>query len=242
MPDLTGKMQTGRDVPPVVDHPRLARMKEGPVRARKIGGKELLMPDEPKADRGKQRRMAPFKKSTAGTPKSEYPDQQERRTAAERPQGYVRLRVRVEDNELYVVGAHAVEGPLVERTKLHGDLAYEVTMGTKLLAADAVPDVGVRRSFPDPSGDPERQGHFVTPLDSYELNVRVPKEDVSLASLPKLEITLYRIKEEVPRPLTAAGPVGPQFERELRPVAQMKGIRREELAQPVREELEKAIS
>ena len=242
MPDVTGKMQTGRDVPPVIDHPRLARMKEGPVRARKIGGKELLMPEEPKADRGKQRRMPPFRKSTARTPKTEYPDQQERKSAAERPQGYVRLRVRVQDNELYVVGAQAVEGPLVERTKLHGALAYEVTMGSKLLAADAVPDVGVRRSFPDPSGDPERRGHFVTPLESYELNVRVPKEDVSLASLPQLDIALYRVKEEVARPLTAAGPIGPQFERELRPVAQMKGIRREDLAPPVREELEKAIS
>ena len=60
----------------------------------------------------------------------------------------MRLRLRVtESGRLRVVGAKAVEGPLVD-PKVVGGLAYEVTLAGQRLAAGGIPDVGERRSFP----------------------------------------------------------------------------------------------
>ena len=241
------RMQTGRGIAPVVDNPRLARMTAKLPRPTRIAGKILLMAEEPKTDTGKQKRMPPVGKVSAQRAPKVRPDQvlgppskaaREAATTKE-PAGYVRLRLRVQDGELSVLGAKAVEGPLVE-SKLQGQLAYEVTLGQKRVAAGAVLDVGERRSFPDPKGKGEQQGHYATPLPSYEVMVRVPKEEVSAASLPRLEIALYRIKEELPveaTMLAAAGPIGPQFEKELREVGRMKGIRPEKLAKAVADEV-----
>ena len=108
-----------------------------------------------------------------------------RAEAAQQPEGYVRLRLRVTDGEISVVGAKAVEGPLVE-PKLQGALAYEATVGEKRVAAGGIPDVGERRSFPDPEGKGVMRGHHVEELKTYEVNVRIPKVQVSAAALPRL--------------------------------------------------------
>jgi len=56
--------------------------------------------------------------------------------------------------------------------------------GARTIQGGAVPDAGEKRSFPHPtSRNPELKGHHVTPLDTYEVNVRVPKEQVSVAAL-----------------------------------------------------------
>ena len=97
-----------------------------------------------------------------------------RAEAAQQPEGYVRLRLRVSDGEMSVVGAKAVEGPLVE-PRLQGALAYEATVGEKRVAAGGIPDVGQRRSFPDPEGKGVSAGHHVERAQTYEVNVRIPK-------------------------------------------------------------------
>lgn len=236
------QMKTGRNVPPVVENDKLPRMAEGPSTPRKIGGAVLLMPAEPKPDKGKQKRMPAIRGRIAQPPppQGELPDQEERKPVAN-AEGYVRLRLRVEDGELAVVGATAVEGPYIERTKLFGDMAYEVTLGGRRLAAGAVPDVGVMRSFPDPEGTPEQQGHFITEATSYEINVRVPKDEISLAALPAVEIALYRVKEDVPADRVGPAVLSEQFDRELREVARIKGIEPERLAEPVQAELREAL-
>lgn len=247
MADGMDMMKTGRGVKPVVSNAKLPRMGDKRIRRKPIGGKILLMAEKPKADTGKQKRMAPFKRASAGRAPRVRPDQDGPNgpgpEAARQPEGYVRLRLRVRDGEMEVVGAKAVEGPLVE-SKLQGALAYEATLGSKRVAAGAIPDVGERRSFPDPKGKGELAGHHVEQLRTYEVNVRVPKEQVSAAALPRLEIALYRMKEELPetRPdMLAAGPIGAQFERELREVGRMKGIRPERLSDPVAKQLRKAF-
>jgi hypothetical protein len=247
MADGMDTMKTGRGVEPVVSNPKLPRMSDTPPRPRSIGGKVLLMAEEPKADTGKQKRMAPFVRTAAPRAPRVRADQAEpngpTRDAAEQPAGYVRLRLRVRDGEMDVVGAKAVEGPLVE-SKLQGALAYEATLGKKRVAAGAVPDIGERRSFPDPKGKGELRGHHVEQLRSYEVAVRVPKDQVSAAALPRLEIALYRMKEELPETRTdmlPAGPIGEQFDRELREVGRMKGIRPELLSDSVADEVRKAF-
>lgn len=243
MADELNTMKTGRGIEPVVNNPRLGLMSDEPLRQKKIKGKILLMAEKPKADTGKQKRMSPVRKAPAARELRGRPDQEE--PAAKRPtarsrEGYVRLRLRVQNGEVSVVGAKAVEGPLVE-SKLQGALAYEVTLGDERLAAGAIPDAGEQRSFPDPKGAPGQEGHYVTPLRSYEVNVRVPKAAVSVSALPKLEIALYRVKEELPVERPAAGPIGPQFERELSEVGRIKGIRAEKLAKPVADEVRNAF-
>lgn len=241
-------MRTGRGIQPVVDHPKLPLMSDTPPRPKPIKGKILRMAEEPKPDTGKQKRMSAFRKARARRTPKVYPEQKEakpsRAEAAREPEGYVRLRLRVNEGEMSIVGAKAVEGPLVE-PKLQGALAYEVTVGEKRVAAGGIPDVGERRSFPDPEATGELSGHHVEELTTYEVNVRVPKEQVSAAQLPRLEIALYKMKEELPEPRVdrlPAGPIGPQFERELREVGRLKGIQPDRLSTPVAQQVRKAFS
>ena len=246
MADGMDTMKTDRGVEPVVSNPKLPRMSDRPPRPRSIGGKVLLMAETPKADTGKQKRMPPFTRTAAPRAPRVRPAQEEpngRRDTAEQPAGYVRLRLRVRDGEMDVVGAKAVEGPLVE-SKLQGALAYEATVGKKRVAAGAVPDIGERRSFADPKGKGELRGHHVEQLPSYEVAVRVPKDQVSAAALPRLEIALYRVKEELPETRTdmlPAGPIGEQFDRELREVGRLKGIKPDRLSDSVAKEVTKAF-
>jgi hypothetical protein len=247
MPDGNDTMKTGRGIQPVVDNPKLPLMTDTPPRPRRIEGKILRMAEEPKPDTGKQKRMSPFRKAAAARAPKVRPDQKEanvtRAESAQQPEGYVRLRLRVTDGEMAVVGAKAVEGPLVE-PKLQGALAYEMTVGQKRVAAGGIPDVGERRSFPDPQGKGEMSGHHVEKLKTYEVNVRVPKERVSAADLQRLEIALYRMKEELPEARVdrlPAGPIGAQFGRQLREVGRMKGIRPDRLDEPVAQQVRKAF-
>jgi hypothetical protein len=78
--------------------------------------------------------------------------------------------------------------------------AGQLVRGRTKVDAGAIPDVGERRSFPVPGGKGELAGHHVEQLRTHEVNVRVPKEQVSAAALPRLEIALYRMKEELRRP------------------------------------------
>jgi hypothetical protein len=246
------RMNPARGATPVTGSARLPKMTETPPKPRSIKGRVLLMAEQPKADTGRTKRMAPVAKARAARAPSKRPDMEEppagkgRAAArtAKAPKGYVRLRLRVRDGDLEVVGAKAIEGPLVQ-SKLQGELAYEVTVGDKRVAVGAIPDAGERRSFPDPKAkDPEMQTHHVTELRAYEVNVRVPKEEVSVSALPKLEVALYRVKQELPPEGAAAavaGPIGPRFQQQLREVGRMKGIRPEKLSDPLAKELKEAF-
>jgi hypothetical protein len=247
--DLIKTMQIGRGVKPVVENPKLPVMTEKALRPRLIGGKRLLMADSPRPDTGKTGRMAAVRKTTARvaqpTLKKELSEMQEPKKAATGggKEGYVRLRLRVSGDRVTVVGAKAVEGPLVQRPNIHGSLAYDVTLGSKRVAAGSILDLGERRSFPNesPKAPPEQRGHFITEVPTYEVNVRVPASEVSMTALPRLNVRLYRIKEDVDVRLAKPGPLGEQFPRELREVARVTGIKVADLPAAHRTELRKAL-
>src|ERR671919_1811826 len=247
MADGMDTMNTGRGIQPVVNTPTLPPMGDEPPSPRRVRGKILRMAEKPKPDTGKQKRMSGFLKAAVVRQTKTRPEQKKanvtRAEAAQQPEGYVRLRLRVSDGEMSVVGAKAVEGPLAE-PKLQGALAYEATVGEKRVAAGGIPDVGERRSFPDPQGKGVMRGHHVEELRTYEVNVRIPKERISAAALPRLEIALYKMKEDLPetRPdMLAAPPIGEQFQRELREVGRMKGLKPDKLARPVAQQVRKAF-
>src|SRR5262245_25474092 len=156
-------------------------------------------------------------------------DQQPARKRARAPEGYVRIRVRVDDGVLSIVASHPVEGPLAQTTTFEGGYAYEVTDGDRLLHAGSIPDLGVVRSFAHPSGTLEQQRHHTYPLSRYEFNARVPTGALRRAALSKIAIVLYRVKERPPtravfgQPL-AAEPLGLQRAREMREVGRGVGL------------------
>ena len=62
-----------------------------------------------------------------------------------------------------------------------------------------------------------------------------------MKALPRLNVRLYRIKEDVDVRVAPPGPLGEHFARELREVARVPGIKVETLAAPHRAELKRAL-
>jgi hypothetical protein len=241
-------MQVERTAPPVVENPTLPLMTGRAPRPRLIGGKHVLMATEPTADKGTRARMAPFTPTGRPTaqPKQHPPMQPPKpptaqAAAAAKSEGYVRLHLQMADGELSLVGAKAVDGPLAPHGDLDGPLAWEAVLGDRRLAVGAIQDAGVRRAFPDPDGPPEQQGHHIEEAPSYDVVVRVLAGELSLSSLPRLAVRLYRVKEPVERTRVQPAPLAAQFERELRPIAELKGIKPDLLAPPLQEQLERAL-
>ena len=241
--------------PPIVEDAKLRRMGEGEAEPTRIGGRMLLMAEEPKRDEGTRNRMAPFRhvKSPAETrmPKGGYAEQEPpkppRRTkpagraSKQAKEGYVRLRVLVQNGEMSVVGAKFVEGPLAPMETLHPGLAYEVTFGSRRVAAGSIPDAGVWRSYPDPLGRVEMQGHHITEVPSYEIAVRVPAEELSMSALPKARITLYRWRGTGHAEPTAGRPLKAQLKGRVETVATLKGIRLSRLSKKAQAEVRRAL-
>jgi hypothetical protein len=247
------RMSDDPDAPAVVEDENRPQMSDSARPPRRISGKVVLMPEEPTATGKGRKRMEPVpkkgakkgaKRGAAARRKGPLPEQLEprptRRGAAGEP-GYVRIRVRVENGELSVQDLRHVEGPLVAHEELHGDLAYEVTLGGKRVTSGAIPDVPVMRSFPPTEPAPGQEGHHFAPATSFEFLVRVPKEAISEQALPRLGIALYRIKEgPVPR---TEGPeqLGKRFPKELREVGRVQGIRIEHLPKSAQAEARRAL-
>jgi hypothetical protein len=241
--------------PPVVEDTKLPRMGEGEVEPVLIGGRMSLMNDEPKRDEGMRNRMAPFRqlKSPAETrmPKGGYPEQEPpkppRQTksagrAAKHPkEGYVRLRVLVQNGELSVAGAKFVEGPLAPMETLHPGLMYEVTLGSRRVAAGAIVDAGVWRSFPDPLGRPGLEGHHITEEPSFEIAVRVLAQELSMSTLPKARIMLYRWRGTAPAAPVAGRSLKAQLKGRVDTIATLNGIRMSRLSKQAQAELRRAL-
>jgi hypothetical protein len=241
------RMSPDPDAEPIVESERRGQMSDRERPPRRISGKVTLMPDEPQTPKRGKNRMDPMpergdRRAGRKRARGELPAQLEPRPArgAAPEKGYLRIRVRVEGGELSVEHIRAVEGPMVTNEALHGDLAYEVTIGGRRISSGAIPDVGMMRSFPPREPAEGQEGHFFTPATSYEFVVRVPKEAVSLRSLPRLNVTLFRIKEPVPA-TEGPEPLGDRFPKELHEVGRIRGIRLQQLPQHAQAEARRAL-
>ena len=137
---------------------------------------------------------------------------------------YIRLRVRVRGDRLTVVDSHLVDGPLSQTQRFATANAYEVTVGDRLLHAGALPDLGMQRSFVNPDGPPEEQGHHFTERPIFEFMARVPAHEVTPETISKIAVRLHRIKEEARTDRLGPEPLAAQFPREVRPVAELIGL------------------
>jgi hypothetical protein len=240
------RMSTDPDADPVVEDARKPQMGEGTPRPRKVGGKTLLMADDPRAPTRKTGRMEPLPSRRARPKQQKLPLDEQipasgRRRAPSAGDRYLRIRVRLEDDTLSVQHIKEVHGPLVAHEDLHGALAYEVTVDGKRVASASIPDAMVNRAFPPREPEAGQEGHFFVPAPSHDILVRVPRDAVSLRALPRTEIALYRIKEgPLPRTVSTA-PLTATFGRELREVARLRGINLDARPTPARAEARRAL-
>jgi hypothetical protein len=230
------------DAPPVIEDRRLARMGEAaPPRG---SARKALMADEPRPDEGKRNRMKPFPRGQREPKPSDRPmaDQEAPAQGKASPRdGYLRLRVRVEDGEMAVVGGKVVPGPLVQSEVLHPGMSYEVLRGARRVAYGDVPDAGEWRSFADPEGRAAMQGHHITRVASYEIAVRIPLEELSAADFGRLRVVLYRWQGAAPVPLKATGALKKVAGRGLTEVASLESLRLDTLPREVQSEIRRAI-
>jgi hypothetical protein len=167
------------------------------------------------------------------------PDQEPRLTRATPDTSYVVLRMRVQDGKLAVVGSKRVDGPLLAEEEVVQDgLTYEASIDDKRLSLGSVPDFGEQRSYPRP-GTTE---HYVTVLPSFDFNLRVPSDKISLQDLPRLKISLYRFKVPVPNLKLGPQPLRAQLDQEVRVVAELNGIQVAKLPPNVQEVVQRAFT
>jgi hypothetical protein len=197
------------------------RKQEGLLRQRRIKGKLLM---KPKVTKGGKKGVATKKagvrmgRARLGT------EQVGLKQTADAPEGYVRFRVRVEDEKMTIVDSQLVDSTLIAPAAVYGNFAYEVTHGQARLHVDSIPDIGGTRSFANPEGPREEQRHNITELSNYEFDVRVPVKELTSTTLPEIDIALYRVKERTQSMAPGPMPLNVQFERELREVARLQGI------------------
>ena len=182
----------------------------------------------PKRPAGKgERNKEPFRAEKGRRPRAgedgDRGDQRPRRRRNDEER-YIRLRIRARNERLSVVDSHLVEGPLGQVTGFPGSNAYEVTLDGQLLHAGALPDLGVQRSFPNLEGPPEQRGHYLTERDVFEFYARVPAAAVTRKTLGKITVRLLRVKEEAHADTVGDAPLSVQFERAVRPVAELVGL------------------
>jgi len=240
--------------PAIVEDAKLPRMGDGDPEPRRFGKSLLMMEAEPSASTGVRNRMTRFRASARPPaermPKKGFGDQEPPKpprrgdgggSDESSGSGYVRLRVLVENDTLSVVGAKFVPGPLHPAPTVSAGLAYEVTIGTRLISAGDIVDAGTWRSHPDPQNRPGMQGHHLTQLDSYEIAVRVPAQGLSASALAKTQITLYRWRGKEPVTLEAGRSMKAQLTGKVETVARLRGIRLASLPKAAQAEIRRAL-
>ena len=152
---------------------------------------------------------------------------------------YVVLRMHVQNGEMTVVGSKKVDGPLAAYDDLiESGLTYEATLENTRLAIGSVADFGERRSYPRP-GEHE---HNITNVPSFDFNLKIASSKIVAKDLPRLKITLFRFKEPLIQPKLGLAPLAEQFEREARVVAELDGIRLNELSADVKGTIKKTFA
>jgi hypothetical protein len=166
------------------------------------------------------------KRATAVEMGDQRPKGEEGSQTTGRKEQYIRMRIRVSEGQLSVVDSHLVDGPLSQPSGFAGGNVYEVTLGDRLLHAGHLPDLGVQRSFvnPDPKAPREQKGHHLTERSVYEFTARVPASEVTPNTIGHITVRIHRVKEEARVDRLGDARLGKQFEREMRPIAELVGL------------------
>lgn len=222
----TLRMSAAPTASPIVENAKLKTMTGKLAVTRRIGGKVLTMSDAAEPVTGRTLMKAvPTRPATASASPMPPNDQHGAiADSADPGPNSVRLRLRITNGVASVISAHVVPGVLPAPERLDFGLAYEISVGSRRVAVGTVPDVGMRRSYPDPQGRAGMSGHHLQELESIEVNLRLPQREFSQTNLSKLHVQLFRMKSQPPAvPITAAS-LAEQFGDHLRPAAELRGV------------------
>jgi hypothetical protein len=134
-----------------------------------------------------------------------------------------------------VVDSHLVDGPLSSINAFPGNNAYEVTLSDRLLHAGALPDFGEQRSFVAPNPTRGETVHHFTDRDVFEFSARLPADAVNRETIGDIRVRLHRVKGEARTDRLTDEPLDVQFEREMRPVAELVGLPESALPERIEE-------
>src|SRR5690606_35860208 len=104
--------------------------------------------------------MAPFdreesEKIKIQKPDVDYSEQIAKKTRMKKEEGYIALRMRIQNGEISVIGSRKVAGPFLEHSNLvQSGITYEVFLQDSRIAIGSIADFGEQRSFPRPNADP----------------------------------------------------------------------------------------
>jgi hypothetical protein len=232
--------------PPIIENAQLPRMGEAKLLEKSINGAPLYMTMRSHPSTGPNL-MAPVPQHSlsqqgAGE-KSAYQPQQ-RKPTGQQPaasEGYIRLHMHVTNGQMSVVGAQLVPGPLLQPQILHHDHAYEVTVGSNQIAVESLPDLMERRSYPNPHAPSGQEGHNISQASSYDFIARIARNTLSLAQLPQMRIALYQVSEAAKHTPMVKQPLYTQFGQNIREVAQINGLRLEQLPVALQDTLRRAL-
>ena len=224
----TLRMSAAPTATPIVENAKLKAMTGKLAVTRRIGGKVLTMSDAAEPATGRTLMKAvPTRPATASATAGSMPPNDQHGAIADSTDpgpNSVRLRLRITNGVASVISAHVVPGVLPAPERLDFGLAYEISVGSRRVAVGTVPDVGMRRSYPDPQGRAGMGGHHLQELESIEVNLRLPQREFSQTNLSKLHVQMFRMKSQPPAvPITAA-PLVEQFGDHLRPAAELRGV------------------
>jgi hypothetical protein len=153
-----------------------------------------------------------------------------RRPSADVRDGYVRMRIRVEDGQMSVVDSTFVPGPFRAPGSLAGDTFYQVTDGERMLQAESIPDLGVVRGFANPDGPLEQRRHHIYRPSSYEFDVRIPADELTGRRLPAVSVVLYRAPASIAVPDLTEEPLDRRLsEQGLEELGRIDGLAVEDL-------------
>ena len=227
-------LRQSSDESPVIEDPTLEKMDDVLDHPKRVGAKKHRMSIDPPAHIRGKNLMKPIpsniqkNEDTPKNPNVEYPPQEEFRKASQKPsrkkiEGYLRLRLLVQDGNISLTEIHKVDGPLIIEDKIDSSLVYDVLVSSKRVAMGSITDVGFNRSFPNPKDVSGQEGHLFVEVPSYEFYARLPAMHLSFSALPKVEIVVYRMKSPIENAKSEKS-LALDFGNELREVARLKGI------------------
>lgn len=147
------------------------------------------------------------------------------RKKEDQEEGYIRLQLRVENGEIWIIGVRAVESSLLQEESVHGgELGYEIRLADQRLALGSIPDFGEMRGFPPPHPTEDMHGHQIIKQLENKFTVRILRKHFTEDNAKRLEISVFRIKGDVDfKCLSPDKSVLVQSDN-LRNIAHLKGV------------------
>lgn len=155
--------------------------------------------------------------------------------------GYVRLKVHVDNGQLSVTDVKEVPGPFITSKALGPGHAYEVLIDGEPISTGFLPDVGVHRPLASRNAPGPKGKHHTTTRSCYDFYARIPKTRVTSRALPKMKIVLYQVHQP-PEQIRSKVPSTGQSGVRSTKVGHVTGLKADKLSPYAHSRLEKILN